>query len=71
MKVKDYLEVTEGIKVVNICTLEPADWSYGMEQRILAGHADAKSILKYSNKTITSVELVKGEDGITADIYIK
>ena len=72
MKVKKYLKITEGIKVVNICKVVVCDEGYGTKTDYIARCLNFKSALEYENKRINYVDLeYKKDDGLVADIYIK
>lgn len=72
MKVKKYLKITEGIKVVNICKVVDCEDSYGSKTDYIAKCLNFKSALEYANKTIRFVDLnYNKEFGLVADIYIK
>ena len=72
MKVKKYLKITEGIKVVNICKIVACDEDYGTKTDYIARYLNFKSALEYADKRINYVNLeYKKDDGLVANIYIK
>lgn len=72
MKVKDYLKITEGIKIVHICKVVECSEGYGTETSYVARNLNFSTVLEYADKTINYVNLEYSKEyGIVAEIYIK